>query len=43
LYVEASFTPTGKYYVLGCKGPGVPSYHLHSIENGFSKYSFMFI
>ena len=36
-YVDATFTPSGKYYVLACRGPAVPSYHLYSIEEGFSK------
>ncbi|XP_053385906.1 dipeptidyl peptidase 4-like isoform X1 [Mercenaria mercenaria] len=34
-FVEASFTPTGKYYIMACKGPDVPSYHLFSTEDGF--------
>ena len=37
-YVDASFTPTGRYYVLGCKGPDVPSYHLYSTESGLGKF-----
>ncbi|XP_052813264.1 dipeptidyl peptidase 4-like isoform X1 [Mya arenaria] len=33
-FVDATFSPTGKFYILACKGPAVPSYHLYSIDNG---------
>ncbi|XP_064598023.1 dipeptidyl peptidase 4-like [Liolophura sinensis] len=32
-YVSASFSSTGKYFILGCEGPGVPYYMLRSIVN----------
>ncbi|KAH3751812.1 dipeptidyl peptidase 4-like [Dreissena polymorpha] len=34
LYVDATFTSSGKYYILACKGPGIPIYYLYSTENG---------
>ena len=40
-YVEATFSSTGKYYILSCKGPGVPSYHLYSTDVGFCKYCYL--
>ncbi|XP_069107349.1 dipeptidyl peptidase 4-like [Argopecten irradians] len=32
-YYTASFSESGKYYVLGCMGPGVPYYTLRSTES----------
>ncbi|XP_021342570.1 dipeptidyl peptidase 4-like isoform X6 [Mizuhopecten yessoensis] len=34
-YHTASFSQSGKYYVLGCMGPGVPYYTLRSTESDF--------
>ncbi|XP_033729006.1 dipeptidyl peptidase 4-like [Pecten maximus] len=34
-YYTASFSKSGKYYVLGCLGPGIPYYTLHSTESDF--------
>ncbi|KAL4217252.1 Inactive dipeptidyl peptidase 10 [Mactra antiquata] len=36
-YVDARFSSSGKYYILNCKGPGVPSFHLFSTESGLVK------
>ncbi|XP_060074300.1 dipeptidyl peptidase 4-like isoform X3 [Ylistrum balloti] len=34
-YYTASFSQSGKYYVLGCMGPGIPYYTLRSTESDF--------
>ncbi|KAL5005835.1 hypothetical protein ScPMuIL_016993 [Solemya velum] len=33
-YVTASFSPSSKYYIMGCTGPGVPYYTLRSVAGG---------
>jgi len=32
-YVQASFSSSGKYYILGCLGPDIPHYTLKSTVN----------
>ena len=38
-YVKASFSSSGKYYVIGCIGPDVPYFMLKSTESNKSMYS----
>ncbi|KAH3789813.1 hypothetical protein DPMN_168002 [Dreissena polymorpha] len=33
LYVDASFSVRGQFYVLSCKGPGVPSHQIMAVPN----------
>ena len=36
-YVSASFSSTGRYYVLGCRGPGIPQYWLKDTQSEYGK------
>ena len=37
-YITTSFSPTGKYYILNCLGPDVPTFMLKSTANNRSEY-----
>lgn len=39
LFVDATFSSDGRYYVLSCKGPGVPYHQLMTTPNEFGKMS----
>ena len=34
-YVSPSFSSTGRYYVLGCRGPGIPKWWVKSTSGAF--------
>ncbi len=38
-YITASFSKSGKYYVLHCKGPGIPSFTLKSTFDDRREYT----
>ena len=40
-YVSASFSDSGKYYILSCLGPGVPQDFLRGTDNGLGKWSWI--
>lgn len=40
-YVDASFSGSGRHYVLGCLGPGIPSYRLRQTNGPFGNNLFI--
>ena len=41
--MSASFSKSGKYYILHCQGPGIPSYTLKCVDDDRRKSYVMFI